>query len=259
MNQIQLPQSESTLRLVQFTDPHLFGDRNGEMRGVNSYRSLQTVMQAARSKHWTPDAVLVTGDIAQDESRQGYRVFREVFEPLQLPVLCLPGNHDNPRFMREELNGDFVVLQDVHFDSWSIALLNTYVHGTAAGELQADQLESLDAMLGNNDGRHSLICLHHQPVPVGSKWLDGVGLRNPDSLFEVLDRHAHVRGLLWGHIHQQFDGERNGLRLMGTPSTCRQFRPDSETFALDAAPPGYRWLRLRSDGEIETGVEYVPG
>lgn len=258
MNDVRLPQSETTLHLVQFTDPHLFGDRGGEMRGVNSYRSLQRVMKAARERHWTPDAVLVTGDIAQDESRAGYRVFREVFEPLQLPVLCLPGNHDNPRFMREELDGNFVVMRPVHFEHWSIALLSTFVHGTAAGELPSDQLEALDTMLANNDGRHALVCLHHQPVPVGSKWLDGVGLRNADSLFEVLGRHAHVRGLLWGHVHQQFDDQQNGLALMGTPSTCRQFRPDSETFALDDVPPGYRWLRLGPDGAIETGVEYVP-
>lgn len=258
MSAIELPQSEPTLRLVQFTDPHLFADPNGEMRGVNSYQSLQRVMHAAREHHWTPDAVLVTGDIAQDESRQGYRVFRDVFEPLDLPVLCLPGNHDNPKFMREELSGKFVVMQDVHFDRWSIALLNTYVHGTAAGELQKEELTALDAMLAGNDGRHALVCLHHQPVPVGSKWLDGVGLRNAESLFEVLDAHSHVRGLLWGHVHQQFDGDRNGVRLMGTPSTCRQFRPDSETFALDDAPPGYRWLKLAPNGDIETGVEYVP-
>lgn len=253
----RLPQSGPDLRLVQFTDPHLFADPMGEMRGVNTLASLQQVLIAARRDHWTPDALLVTGDIAQDESRAGYHVFRELFAPLELPVLCLPGNHDDPQFMREELTDPFIVIEDVIFDSWCVPLLSTYVHGTAAGELSLKSLEQLNTTLQANADRHFLICLHHQPVPVGSKWLDGVGLRNPGDFFEVLDQFSNIRGILWGHVHQQFDGERNGVRLMGTPSTCRQFLPRSDQFALDEAPPGYRWLRLGPDGQIETGVEYV--
>ncbi len=258
MSKTRLSQRSPVLELVQFTDPHLFADRGGEMRGVNTFASLQTVLSAARTRHWSPDALLVTGDIAQDESRQGYRVFREVFEPLGLPVLCLPGNHDNPEFMREELDGNFVVLGEVEFDTWRIAMLNTYTPGTAAGELTRKDLEQLNKWLATQGGSNCLVCLHHQPVPVGSRWLDSVGLRNPQALFEVLDTHQGVRGILWGHVHQAFDGERKGVRLMGTPSTCRQFLPGSDKFALDERPPGYRWLKLLTDGSIETGVEYVP-
>lgn len=257
MTKPRLTQNGPTLQLVQFTDPHLFADRMGEMRGVNTYASLQQVLAAAKLKHWTPDALLVTGDIAQDESRAGYHVFRDIFTPLKLPVLCLPGNHDNPQFMREELSDPFIVTDHVLFDNWCLPLLSTYVHGTAAGELSHDALNQLANTLRANEDKHCLICLHHQPVPVGSKWLDGVGLRNPECLFEVLDQFNNIRGILWGHVHQQFDGERNGVRLMGTPSTCRQFLPRSDQFALDDAPPGYRWLSLSPDGQIETGVEYV--
>ena len=48
--------------------------------------------------------------------------------------------------------------------------------------------------------RHALVCLHHQPVPHGSRWLDELMLDNADELFAVLARHPRVRGLLWGHI-----------------------------------------------------------
>lgn len=256
MNITRINQQAATLQLVQFTDPHLFANRAGEMRGVNTYQSLQNVLLAARNKNWTPDALLVTGDIAQDESREGYRVFREIFEPLQLPVLCLPGNHDNPEFMREELDGNFIILQPVQFDHWCVLQLNTFVSGTACGELSEEELVGLDQVLQASKKLHCLVCLHHQPVPVGSKWLDGVGLRNATSFFDVLDKHDNVRGVLWGHVHQQYDGERNGVRLMGSPSTCRQFLPDSDNFALDDAPPGYRWLQLGAKGELDTGVEY---
>lgn len=253
----RLTQKAAKLELVQFTDPHLFADRRGEMRGVNTYDSLQNVLAAARLRHWTPDALLVTGDIAQDESRGGYRLLRSVLEPLAMPVLCIPGNHDDPEFMKDELHGDFILMQPVAFEHWGVLLLSTYLHGTASGELDEAALAELDKVLTEGAREHFLVCLHHQPVPVGSRWLDGVGLRNPESFFEVLDRHDNVRGVLWGHVHQQYDGERNGVRLMGSPSTCRQFMPGSADFALDDKPPGYRWLKLGEDGSIETGVEYV--
>jgi len=253
----RLKQKAANLDLIQFTDPHLFADRRGEMRGVNTYDSLLKVLAAAQQQHWPPDALLVTGDIAQDESRGGYRIFRSVFDPLSMPVLCIPGNHDDPGFMRDELSGDYILMEPVAFDHWAVLLLNTYVHGTASGELHQAALEGLDARLTARTREHYLICLHHQPVPVGSRWLDGVGLRNSEAFFEILDRHDNVRGVLWGHVHQQFDGERKGVQLMGSPSTCRQFMPRSSDFALDDRPPGYRWLSLGEDGSIRTGVEYV--
>jgi Icc protein len=87
--------------------------------------------------------------------------------------------------------------------------------------------------------------------------MEPIGLRNPDALFAVLERFPQTRALLWGHVHQEFDQQRGGLRLMASPSTCIQFAPNSEDFGLDSLPPGYRWLRLLEDGQIETGVSRI--
>ena len=83
-------------------------------------------------------------------------------------------------------------------------------------------------------------------------------------LREDFVRTARAKGLsrravLWGHVHQAFDGMRGGLMLMGTPSTCVQFESGSTKFALDERPPGYRWLHLYPDGRIDTRVEWVEG
>ncbi len=61
--------------------------------------------------------------------------------------------------------------------------------------------------------------------------------------------------MLWGHVHQIFDDLRNGVKLMGTPSTCIQFNPNQDDFAIEKLPPGYRWLELMPDGRINSGVE----
>jgi 3',5'-cyclic-AMP phosphodiesterase len=89
--------------------------------------------------------------------------------------------------------------------------------------------------------------------------MDSIGLRNPEALFAVLDRFPQVRAVLWGHVHQEYDQLRNGVRLLASPSTCIQFAPDSVEFKVDSTAPGYRWLRLHADGRLETGVSRVEG
>ena len=84
--------------------------------------------------------------------------------------------------------------------------------------------------------------------------MDKIGLDNPEALFEVIDRHPGVRGVLWGHVHQTYEGERNGVRLMASPSTCVQFLPGQDGFGIDNLPPGLRWLELMPTGIIRSGI-----
>jgi Icc protein len=78
---------------------------------------------------------------------------------------------------------------------------------------------------------------------------------NASELLALTARHPQVRSILWGHIHQEFDRALNGIRYLGTPSTCIQFTPKKIGFGVDGTPPGYRWLALLPNGEIKTGVE----
>jgi Icc protein len=99
--------------------------------------------------------------------------------------------------------------------------------------------------------------MHHHPLPMGSAWLDGVALRDATAFWGILDAHAEVRGVVCGHVHQASDRMRNNVRFMSTPSTCAQFLPGSEFFALDDRAPGMRWIQLHDDGRIETEVSWV--
>ncbi len=158
--------------------------------------------------------------------------------------------------MRAELTGPlFHTGNRIDFGDWQIAMLDTHVSGKEHGLIDDRQLEELTELLAT--ARHVLICLHHQPVPVGSRWLDALGLANADTLLDLIDRSDCVRGVLWGHVHQAFQQQRNGVLYMASPSTCAQFRPASERFVLDHRPPGYRWLALGADGSIATAVRWV--
>jgi Icc protein len=107
--------------------------------------------------------------------------------------------------------------------------------------------------------RPVMVCLHHPPLPVGSAWLDSVGLTNADELLAVLDRHPTVRLVLGGHVHQEYVQRRRGALVLATPSTCAQFTPRTERCVMDLKPPGYRWLDLLPDGGVRTEVRWLQG
>ena len=244
-------------RIVQLTDLHLYGAADGRLRGVATLPALQATLAAALARHAPWDALLLTGDLVQDDAA-GYAHVRTLFGSAPTPVYCIPGNHDEIAVMRSALAArPFQVCGSALHGEWLLVMLDSYLHGMAHGRLADAELARLDATLAAHPGKHALVTLHHQPVPVGSRWLDSVGLENPAALFAVLDRHPNVRALLWGHVHQEWEGARNGVRLMCTPSTCAQFKPGSDSFALDRSPPGYRWLELHADGRLETAVEWV--
>ena len=244
------------MQILQITDPHLYGNAGGHLRGVETDSSLRIVLDQAFAERIDYSAILVTGDLVQDDPA-GYLRFKSIFCSLQMPVLCIPGNHDEPDAMRHSLSADpFQYCGTRTIGAWQFIMLDSYDPGHVGGRLTAAELGRLDAALANSSA-HPLVCLHHHPVGTGSRWLDGIGLANAEEFWSVIDAHAHVRGVAWGHVHQAYDGERNGVSLMGTPSTGAQFLPNSERYALDSQPPAYRRLELHDDGRIHSEVRWI--
>jgi Icc protein len=245
------------LRIIHFTDPHLFGSPRESLRGIATLPSLQATLTHAQATAWPPDAVLVTGDLVQHDP-EGYRHFRRLLGSLGLPVLCIPGNHDDPSAMSRELAGEpFILGGHVDMKGWRIVLLDSHVPDHAHGELKQEQLTLLTQALDTAGDLHCLVCLHHHPVPMGSRWLDTVGLKNAAAFWERIEGHPGVRAIVFGHVHQDHDSQRNGVRLLATPSTGAQFLPGSDDFALDELPPGYRTLSLAADGSVLTEVMWL--
>lgn len=251
--------SPRPVRLLQVTDPHLFGDPEREIYDVRTAESLRRVLaEALGGGAAPPEAILVTGDIGDDESEQAYLNFRAMLQGLAVPVLCLPGNHDAPTLMAQLLeHGGFQYCGRADLGAWGVVMLDTHLPGDPAGYLAAAELARLEADLQAFADRHVLVCLHHPPVPIGSAWLDGLGLRNHREFLAVIERHPRVRAVLAGHVHQAFDQQRGRVRFLTTPSTCAQFTPQTANCVMDMRPPGYRWLTLLPDGGIETEVMWL--
>ena len=242
---------------LQFTDPHLTGSPDLQVRGVATAETLERCVRHAKARHPRPGVVLLTGDLVHDDAA-GYLTLRERFHDAGAPVHCLPGNHDDPAQVAAALAGPPFVLDFARrHGAWVVVMLDSTVAGNHHGHLDLAELARLDAALAAQADAHALVCLHHHPVPHGSAWLDELMLDNAAEFFDVLARHPNVRGIAWGHTHQPFEGMHGRIRLMGTPSTCMQFAQNAQEFEVDGRPPAYRWLELGDDGSIETGIEWV--
>lgn len=251
--------ADSSVLLVQLSDSHLLAETGGRLLGMDTQDSLQRVIERVREEQPQIDLVLATGDLSQDGSEASYARFREMTSVIPAPTRWLAGNHDEAPAMQAACVGTNLLEPVVDVGNWRIILLDSSIAGAVPGFLGDRQLALLERALSEAPERHHLVCLHHHPVPIGSRWMDPIGLRNPDALFAVLSRFEQVRGMLWGHIHQEFDQCRNNIRLLASPSTCVQFAPGSEEFQVDTTAPGYRWLRLFADGRLDTGVSRVTG
>ncbi|MDQ2639676.1 MAG: 3',5'-cyclic-AMP phosphodiesterase [Pseudomonadota bacterium] len=251
--------TKSTIQLIQLTDQHLFGDPARVLRGVPTLPALRATLTAARSELEACDAILATGDLVQDDAG-GYAHFRTEMGQLGRPVLCLPGNHDDVPAMRAALaQPPFQCGGIWDAGNWRVILLDSTIPGETAGYLAAGEMSLLEQALAAARDRHTLVCLHHHPVPMHSRWLDGVGLNNAEEFLSLLGRFANVRGVVFGHVHQAYDETHRGVRLIGTPSTCSQFRPHSDDFALDERPPGWRTFTLHADGRLDSTLHWLAG
>ncbi|KEZ79196.1 metallophosphoesterase [Salinisphaera hydrothermalis] len=245
------------ITVLHITDPHLLARPGDRLHGWDVAAAFEHVLEHALSTYPAPDAIVLGGDLVDDESSTGYRWLDARLAALNRPVLAIAGNHDDPQAMAAYLS--HAVVHDVlTVGGWQLIGLSTHCPGSESGRLGTDQLAGLDAALAARS-LPTLVCLHHPPVDVGSAWIDAIGLIDRDALCTTLSRHTQVRGLLCGHVHQRFESRHDSYEIWTTPSTMRQFRPRSPEFAEDDEhSPGYRCLRCRADGTIATRVHRVP-
>ncbi len=255
-----VPASDSRFRILHLTDPHLFASADGELRGVVTWESLSQVLRHHLHSGWPAELTIATGDIVQDDSAAAYDRFRHALLTLGMPVLCVPGNHDVDVLMKSVCTDPpFEYCSIGRHGEWLLAGIDTRLPGRPGGEVDAAEFERLHEAINESDAPHVLVYLHHPPVLLGSEWLDEVGLMNGPEAMRQFARSGRVRAVLFGHAHQAYEGTYNGLRVLGTPSTCGQFLPMSEVFSVDERPPAYRRLELAADGTFTTELVWVDG
>ena len=240
-----------SLRVLHVTDTHLFADPSVSKNGINTYKSLCSVLDQALVED-TPDLVIGGGDIAQEAVEVTYERFRSAIrDRVSCEFLCVPGNHDT-----SDLFNRILPVGSREFEHWCVVGLDTHKDHTVSGNVSDTSYTNLLHELEKTT-KHKLVVGHHPLTKIGVDWLDGHRVDNGDMVMDTLVRDPTARIYLSGHVHQEFSSCVNEVETYTTPSTCWQFATNSLTFAFDKLAPGWRWLTLNRDGSIETHVSRI--
>jgi Icc protein len=251
-------QSTTSIKLIQITDTHIMDDGAASFNDFDTSASLRLVIEKIKENESDANCIVITGDLVHEATKSSYQKLADYLSTLTIPLLSLPGNHDIPEMMEYVMGANgFDTGKTLKIGQWLIVLLNTRVEDEHSGELSQSEQEFLKQTLELNPQFHCLVALHHHPVSIGSPWMDGMILKNAEEFLNITDEFNHVRGIIWGHIHQKFESSRNSVTLLGTPSTCLQFTPKSDAFSVDNKSPAYRKIELKEDGKIKTKVVYL--
>jgi 3',5'-cyclic-AMP phosphodiesterase len=249
-----------TFLLIQLSDPHI----GATWADGDPVAGLRAAVEAVRRLPDDPDAVLMSGDLADNAADGEYDIVRELLAQLGAPAYVLPGNHDDREALRRHFDLPGAVGTPVQYavdlGPLRLVALDSTRPGEDRGELDVDRLAWLDAELALAPDRVTLLALHHPPVTTGILAWDEIGLSVEDRrrLGEVLQRHPQVRRVVAGHVHRTIVGELAGRAVLAVPSTYVQARLsfNSDEIEVVAEPPGFA-VHAVLDGELASHVQPV--
>lgn len=236
--------------LLQISDCHLLEDPAGLYRDQNPDQCLQRLLPAL--KVIRPDALVLSGDLAEDGSAAAYQRIVDHLNGLCSTIAYIPGNHDDVVLMHQ-IFGSAGYLSGPILDwaGWSVVLLNSVVPNDPAGELADDQMAILEQAQSRE--KPTLVFIHHPPMAVGAHWIDRFPLRSPERFMAALDSQW-VKAVGFGHIHQPFSEFKEGIQYLSAPATSVNSQVGMEKFTVDPTGPKARWYRLWPEGRWATGV-----
>ncbi|HEV2859278.1 MAG TPA: phosphodiesterase [Solirubrobacterales bacterium] len=245
--------------LAQLSDLHICD----EWEGVDPAAQLERVVEAIRALPNPVDAVLVTGDLADDGSEENYRRARGLLERLDAPLYVLPGNHDDRRSLRAAFDLPGAEDEPINYTAsvgrLRLIVFDSIVPGKDPGAYSQKQLRWLDEELLRQRDTPTLLALHHPPLPTGIAGWDAINLTAADreALGEVVARHPQLRAIVGGHLHRTAAGAVGGCAVFSAPSTCLQVRPDFEREDITwTGPPGFA-LHVLLDDELSSQAEVL--
>lgn len=238
--------------IIQITDTHLMQDPDAVFVDMLPEQSFHAIMQDIVQTYPDIDAIVHTGDLAQEPTQRCYQRYQDYMQQLQIPFFQIPGNHDDlalfPLLTPDPLPGV------VCLGNWKIILLNSAVPEKVDGWIKAEQLNLLDQLLEQYQDSMILLACHHHPFSMQSAWIDQHILKNTEQLTQVMARHSHIKAVIFGHVHQESWSEWQDIQFLSSPSTSVQFMPKSTDFAFDELAPGYRCILLKADGGLSSQV-----
>jgi len=253
--------------IAQISDLHL------RPRGLTALGRVETNTLARRAVDrllalpQRPDAVIVSGDVAEAGDPREYEMALEILGRLPMPVHVIPGNHDDRAAMAAALvapgwvaaTADGGLQFDAEVGPVRLLGLDSLVPGAGHGELGAARLAWLEARLAEAPERPTLVAIHHPPRRTGLP-MDPIGLTDDDAFAAVIARHPQVALIVAGHVHRPIVMGFAGTVCITAPGVAHQLEVD---FAPDAPalynlePPGFMLHLWNAAGGFASHVMQV--
>ncbi|WP_427005055.1 phosphodiesterase [Pseudarthrobacter sp. H2] len=213
--------------LLHLSDPHLLGGPQPLHGAVDSDALLRQLFEEVHASGARPEAVIFTGDLADQGEAEAYTKLRAIVEPacraMGARVIWAMGNHDDRANFRAGLldqpANDAPVDHSYYINGLRIITLDTSVPGFHHGELSQAQLDWLATELETPAPDGTILALHHPPVPSVLDLAVLVELRGQAALAGVL-RNSDVRTILGGHLHYSTTATFAGIPVSVASATC---------------------------------------
>ena len=197
------------------------------------------------------DLAVIKGDIADRGTAAQFESAAAAFARFEMPHAAFFGNHD---FYGDVGADGYAILGQppaprvVELAGWRLALVDSVDPKSHNGVFPDDRLAALEAELSAAPAAPTLVFMHHQPVPEAHARgiVNAIGMRpaHSERLFELVGRHAQVKGVLIGHTH------RNRVRRYAAARDV----PFVEVNSTKDYPGGWAHYRLFEDGSFRQEV-----
>jgi Icc protein len=247
--------------LVQLTDSHI----GAIWSEGDPIAGLEAAIAAIGNLDVGPDAILVSGDLAENGTEAEYELVQQSLQGLGVPVHVLPGNHDDRAELRRCFGlagaAEEPIQHTAEVGALRLVMIDSTQPGEDRGELDSPRIAWLDAELAAAPERPTLLAMHHPPIATGSPVWDAIGLppESRSALADVVARHPQVLGIVAGHHHQMIVADLGSRPVQVIPGTYGQARVGfgASKIVFGEAVSAFA-VHVLTDGALASYVQFVP-
>lgn len=250
---------EPLVTFIHISDTHIHSnpDHSRDFAQYPPNLGAKTLVQAINQLPFNIDFVLHTGDVVYDPVPEMYSTARDILSQLKYPVHYVAGNHDAAGALQNTLiqNGDTGLQVHYTFEVNGVQFAIVDSNGASkppAGHFTDAQLAWIGDICDADDPRPLVIATHHNVLPVGIPWLDNyMAVTNWQDFHQaILPAKRRIRGVFFGHVHQNIDIVRDGILYASTLSSWVQFLsyPQLDKTTGDpSAEPGFSLVMVSAE------------
>ena len=214
------------MKIIWMSDLHILPEGQA-LLGHDCANRLRAAVEYINQHHLDADFCVLSGDLTDLGDPESYQLLCDIMSTCPLPMLPIPGNHDNRVVMREQLplpdniDEQFIQYSVIKHDQ-RLIFLDSLHENDAEGLLCEQRLQWLDAELERHTDIPTVVFCHHPPGKLFLPMQDQDQTEYGDRLLHRLIESPNVRHLMFGHVHRPVSGCFKGLSYTALPSVSIQ-------------------------------------